>query len=637
MKNENKLFYILFSLTIFGLIMVLIPFLIFTFKDFSEDTNQNQNSNQNEPQNESFLLFVFIDRFPDKLIYKEGEMFNNTGLILRAFYDNNTHSQIFDYRIEKLEPLTIYNNIITIICNDYILEVVTEIINDENIKIIQNYSWEKYTLEISKNVITRFEIEDADLSLWGFNNNKIISRNDASRNNFLSGLDKGINNNCQLSFNINLDFYAEIEISVSYVQKEEYKNYGYDMSLIYFFIIDESQNILLDEKEKILYPRENTTKWQLIKYKSFTLTKGNHRIIMKALSGNIEIGTPNIDYIDFKAFEISKQPEDSIPSNDFHTLLQYLYINDSDPSNIYKYADGNFEISKPKGNILDFSDSINITSESYIIEFSENINFENSQKVFNLPEKKYILKNLKLGQKIYYRGAIAEKDLKKSKIYEITVNNKGPRNLDIPGVKNVRDIGGYKTTLIENGIIKQGLFYRSAQLNDITNEGKEIITKNLGIKVEIDLREIAMNTGPYIKDVKYYPISIEYQQFENLEKQYYKVFSLISQADINPIILHCYAGADRTGIMSFVLLTLLGCDYNDIARDYLFTCFTNEGNRDIKEEFNEWWEKLNYYEGNNKAEQCKNWLMSKGLEEWKLERIRSIFIDNYKENKFLNI
>ena len=81
--------------------------------------------------------------------------------------------------------------------------------------------------------------------------------------------------------------------------------------------------------------------------------------------------------------------------------------------------------------------------------------------------------------------------------------------------------------------------------------------------------------------------------------------------------------------MSFALLTLLGCDYNDIARDYLFTNFANEGFRDINNEFNVWWEKLNFYEGNTKAEQCKNWLISKGLEEYKLEHIRRIFIDGY--------
>ena len=90
-------------------------------------------------------------------------------------------------------------------------------------------------------------------------------------------------------------------------------------------------------------------------------------------------------------------------------------------------------------------------------------------------------------------------------------------------------------------------------------------------------------------------------------------------------------GADRTGVMSFSLLVLLGCNYNDIIRDYLFTNFSNNGVRDVSE-INDWWEKLSDYGGETKAEQCKNLLMNKGLEESKLEHIRAIFIEGYKEN-----
>ena len=199
----------------------------------------------------------------------------------------------------------------------------------------------------------------------------------------------------------------------------------------------------------------------------------------------------------------------------------------------------------------------------------------------------------------------------------------------------MRDIGGYKTTLVENGIIKQGLYYRSANLDYISEEGKKILKEKLGIKVEIDLREKNKHKGTYIDGIKYYMISIdpyaEDIRFDKIEKQYYKIFTLISQADKNPIVLHCEQGADRTGVMTFALLILLGCEYNDVAKDYLFTNFSKQGYRSINYEFNIWWEKLSYYEGKTKAEQCKNWLMSKGLEESKLEHIRSIFIDGYKE------
>jgi hypothetical protein len=56
------------------------------------------------------------------------------------------------------------------------------------------------------------------------------------------------------------------------------------------------------------------------------------------------------------------------PSNDFHTLLQYSYIMDKNPENIFNYAQGDQNISLPEGNILEFSDRLNISSSSYIIQ-----------------------------------------------------------------------------------------------------------------------------------------------------------------------------------------------------------------------------------------------------------------------------
>ena len=110
-----------------------------------------------------------------------------------------------------------------------------------------------------------------------------------------------------------------------------------------------------------------------------------------------------------------------------------------------------------------------------------------------------------------------------------------------------------------------------------------------------------------------------------------QIFHLIAESDKNPLILHCNHGADRTGIITFALMTLLGCEYDDIARDYCFTNFANQGIRKINTAFTTWWKKLDNYEGETKAEKCKSWLMKKGIVESTLEHIRSIFIDNYQE------
>jgi len=322
--------------------------------------------------------------------------------------------------------------------------------------------------------------------------------------------------------------------------------------------------------------------------------------------------------------------------SDFHTPEQLKFIKDEKPENINLYAHGKKDLSRPKGNKLDFSNDIG-DSPTYVLQYSSSQHFESdkSKTIKDLKSKVYYLKNLKLNQTIYYRGAANVEGLVHSKIHKLTVDTLPPRNLDIPGLDNARDIGGYKTYLKKGAYIKQGLYYRSAKFEYLKEEGKKILKKELGIKREINLR--GTNYNPKIEGISYNHIPItrsnDKSRFDKFSQEYKQVFQLISEADKYPIMLHCAAGADRTGVMSFALLALLGVEYKDIARDYSFTSFSTQGARYIKGQQIEVWKKrLEKFEGKNFAEKSKNWLLKKGIKERTLEHIREIFIDGYNQN-----
>ena len=346
----------------------------------------------------------------------------------------------------------------------------------------------------------------------------------------------------------------------------------------------------------------------------------------------------------------SKKEKEELPQpdNDFHNELQWQYLCD-DWTAIKTYipttsASGKSlgDKSQPRALELSFDDVAD--AETYYVQISKTNDFTNAP-VLTSTKKSYDFYNGELGQKYYYRAAISEDALATAVAKEYTINDVAPRVMKVDGVINFRDCGGWKSSLVPNGVVKQGMYYRCAQFNSIKAAGKQTI-KDLGIKVDIDMRDSYNVPSKSPISTTDWPVEImkasvasstedgrwegTHSRDTNIAATYKKIFEAIAVADEKPIALHCTHGADRTGIVSFFLLALLGVSKEDCGRDYSFTRFAGERDVDYTVEFNNWVRKTEALEGATFAEKTYKHLNEDfKIEKDTLETIREKFVPGY--------
>ncbi len=287
--------------------------------------------------------------------------------------------------------------------------------------------------------------------------------------------------------------------------------------------------------------------------------------------------------------------EISKPYN-MHSRVQQDYLDSGIPEEMdFSIADGKHENSKPVPLTLSWQGSSN---ESYQVLLSENPSFTNA-KTYGVAGTSLEITNLKIASIYYWKVASSSGE---SKVSSFRTTEDGPRNIDIDGVTNVRDIGGWETN---NGSrIKQGLLYRGARLNDsypegwvkggddkgyeftpeITSPGAETFQKELGIKTEIDMRVVERNGYPglppeevtfsAVEGVRYIAVPTGGSANINQSKDEIKrIFGLFADKTNYPMYFHCNIGTDRTGMIAYLLNAYLGVNEINLYFDYLFSNF----------------------------------------------------------------
>ena len=269
-------------------------------------------------------------------------------------------------------------------------------------------------------------------------------------------------------------------------------------------------------------------------------------------------------------------------------------------------------------------------NKDLLLHLSEKSDFS-EYKVYKTSENKAIIQNLKIAQKYFWRLSYAD-DLSDTFFFETA--DMPPRWIYAEGLGNIRDIGGWTG---KNGKkVKQGMLYRGCEMEfhyAITDEGRYVLSDELCIKTDLDLRGEALGKIERSEIGEKCTLSLipcaAYSDFMQDKEICKKIFSLLSDASNYPVYLHCWGGADRTGTVVFLLSAILGVKREDLFLDYEITSLSTWGERSSdSEQFRSFLSILDEYGRNDDSvnEKCEQFLLSTGITEQQIDNIRKIFL-----------
>ncbi len=242
----------------------------------------------------------------------------------------------------------------------------------------------------------------------------------------------------------------------------------------------------------------------------------------------------------------------------------------------YGYLAG--EHCTPAPVILTWEDANTAEGKHYTVYISVHRDMTNAKEI-TANETRAEIYNLNIGTTYYWQVKSGEDA---SPVQVFTTEDGYPRFIRLDGVSNVRDIGGYITT--DGKRVRQNLAYRSAQLDGITDNAKEIALHELSIRTDLDLR--GGGSMPLGSTVQH--ISIPMQWYEHIfDEDMYNVVrrtvTTFAEEKNYPIIFHCSMGRDRTGTTTFLILGLLGVDEDTLRHEYYASFFSQQGAFDENE------------------------------------------------------
>ncbi len=177
-----------------------------------------------------------------------------------------------------------------------------------------------------------------------------------------------------------------------------------------------------------------------------------------------------------------------------------------------------------------------------------------------------------------------------------------PRRIPLDNVFNLRDLGGYET--VDGGRVRAGRLYRADGLNRLSDTDARVVS-TLGIRTVVDLRTLGereqwgaapahlfdatalhlpliCELWPIFEETDDHdPVAYLIERYHEMAVEGSESLATLLQLlardpDAVPLVFHCSAGKDRTGVAAAVLLGVLGVPDDQIVADYAHSAVAME-------------------------------------------------------------
>jgi protein-tyrosine phosphatase len=173
-----------------------------------------------------------------------------------------------------------------------------------------------------------------------------------------------------------------------------------------------------------------------------------------------------------------------------------------------------------------------------------------------------------------------------------------PRHIHFESVPNFRDLGGYRTH--DGRTVAWRRLFRSAALHRMNDRDIARIKQEVSPRAVIDLRSPRdPEKNPEVLllreiGARYYPIPFRPDSSSHVKEEaqahpnatgmgeiyLYRIreqpfgkrlvdaLEIIAERDNHPLVFHCSAGKDRTGVLAAMVLAVMGVVDEDVVEDY---------------------------------------------------------------------